>query len=170
MPAERRSGWRTNSSECEEASYKDKSKQASGSDSIRLQCRYSRIAYLVSFRGALAPWTRPTPHDLGDFDPQCHLIRTPTADEAFSPASWPSYTRLDHNGFLVIESDGSAGVAGFGLAGWEADGLRRESLSILPATATSSLSISSSSWAHQSIPSVWTGIPSTGSITKGGQR
>lgn len=74
---------------------KTRAKQASGSDSIGLQCRSQQDRVPGLSRGALAPRTRPTPHDLDDFDPQCHLIRTPTSGEAFSPASWPIYTRLD---------------------------------------------------------------------------
>lgn len=109
-------------------------KQASGTNSIGLYYRCGRIAFLV-------PRTRPTPHGLDDVDPQCHLIRTPTPNEAFSPAWWPSYTRLNRDAV-------SSGIGWFGgalmalrLAALEAGGLRRESLSILPATATSFLSV-----------------------------
>lgn len=98
-----------------------KRKQASGTDSIGSYCRCSRIAFLV-------PRTRPTPHDLDDVDPQCHLVRTPTPDEAFSPASWPSYTRLDRDAVSLSRHGigwfGGALMA-LGLAALEAGGLRR---------------------------------------------
>lgn len=93
---------------------KDKGKQASGSDSMGLHCR---MAYLVASRGALVHQTQATPHDLDDLDPQCHLIRTPTHDEAFPPASWPSYTRLDRDAVSSLNWMVRAGVAGSGLAG-----------------------------------------------------
>lgn len=46
--------------------------------------------------------TWPTPHDLDDFDPQCHLIRTPTPEKLSPPHRGPvipdSITTLSRHG------------------------------------------------------------------------
>lgn len=61
---------------------KDKIKQASGSDSMGLQCRsqQDRVPGLVQGCLRTANTDYPSRLTLDDFDPQCHLIRTPTPD------------------------------------------------------------------------------------------
>lgn len=154
-------GRRRNGLESEgKGSKNSKRKQASGTDSIGLYCRCSRMAFLV-------PRTRPTPHDLDDVDPQCHLIRTPTPDEAFSPASWPSYTRLDRDAVSSLNRMVRRRVNGLGASSLGSRWLAPVKLVdpsrygyLVPVRLLVS----------QFVPSEWTGIPSTGSISKGGQR